>query len=356
MGVQMITDTELERLLEAASPYPREPREGLSVRAQSDLQRLMDEDSVAPRRRTHVRRLRLLASSAIAIVAVAVVVIGVPTIASLIHGTPPLTTGVPAPTATSADPVLPAPDEPVEAFGTFVSADGSTKGRVDVTVNADSIHVNVVYLVTTHDELAASGSLTSRENRLCLDDGTDVEFGSFRTGDHEYAWELDRNMLASDWTALQEVDLAVSTAGSTTASCASTIIARAVLDWSGTTTDPRSAEYATAIADWPEPLPPGYSWPAWSDLPHTEPFGAGDFHEADNADGVYRCILIDAAWHAYFEDNDPATSKDYATRADKYAIPGNEATPTITDHGRIVDEELARANGLCQGISGDASP
>lgn len=354
MGGQMITDTELERLLEASSPYPREPRDGMSARAQSDLQRLMDEDSVAPRRRTHVRRLRLFVSSAIAVVAVAAIVIGVPTIASLIHGTPPIT-GAPAPTATSADPVLQAPAEPVEAFGTFVSPDGSTQGRVDVTVNADSIHVNVVYLVTTHEELTASGSLTSRENRLCLDDGTDIELGSFRTSDHEYAWELDRNKLASDWTALQEIDLGVTAASSTTASCSSTIVARAVLDWSGAT-DPRSAEYATAIADWPEPLPPGYSWPAWSDLPHTEPFGAGDFHEADNADGVYRCILIDAAWHAYFEDNDPAASKDYATSADKYAIPGNEATPTVTDNGRIVDEELARANGLCQGISGDTSP
>lgn len=115
----------------------------------------------------------------------------------------------------------------------------------------------------------------------------------------------------------------------------------------------KRAEYEADIAAWTEPLPPGYSWPAWNDLPHTEPFGVGYFAQADNAAGVYRCILIDAAWHAYFETNDAPASKDYATRADAYAIPDNPETNLVTECGRIIDEELARANNFCRGIAGD---
>ncbi len=115
------------------------------------------------------------------------------------------------------------------------------------------------------------------------------------------------------------------------------------------------AEYDAAIAAWPESLPPGYTWPAWTDLPHIDWTGRGQLGRADNASGVYRCILIDAAWHAYFEANDPVASKDYAARADHYVMPDNPSIVPVMQDGVIVDEELARANGICRGISGELS-
>ncbi|GAA2990231.1 hypothetical protein JOD63_001011 [Microbacterium terrae] len=351
----MITDSELERLLEASSPYSREPRERLSVRAETDLHRLQDSSANAtarrPRRATHVRA---WAASAIAVAAVAVVVAAVPTIAGFGRTAPPVTTGVPTPDAGPTALEAPVPTADAEAFGTFESPDGSTKGRVVVRVDGDSMTAQVVYLVTPHDELTASGSLHPREDGECLDDGTDVELGPFPTSEQTYTWRIEGNPMPAVWTSLREIDLAVTAPDGEPGDCVTTIVARAALDWHGS--DREAIEYAAAIAEWPEPLPPGYSWPDWDDLPHTEPFGVGDFSEADNASGIYRCILIDAAWHAYFETNDPVTSKDYAIRADAYAIVGNDATPTVTRDGLIVDEELARANGICQGISGDASP
>lgn len=119
------------------------------------------------------------------------------------------------------------------------------------------------------------------------------------------------------------------------------------------TVPPKQAAYEAETASWPESLPPGYSWPAWTDLPHLEPYGVGDFAQADNASGVYRCILVDAAWHAYFEADDPIAARGYATRADSYVIPGNQATEPVTQDGLIVDDELARASGICRGIAGD---
>ena len=352
MARQMITDSALERLLEASSPYPREAREGLSMRAQADLQNLLAGETIASATGPRRLRVRTVTATAISVAAVSALVVGVPFLANLNRPTPPVTIGAPTPEPSSSTPV---PADQADAVGTFESVDGSTKGRVDVRVDGDSISVEIVYLATNHDELIASGSLTSREDRACLDDGTDVEFGSFPTSEQRYSWRVEGNEMSADWTALHEIDLAVAASSGETAVCAVTTVARAVLDWSGAA-DSRAIEYATAIADWPESLPPGYTWPAWSDLPHTEPYGVGDFHEADNAAGIYRCILLDAAWHAYFEANDPVASKDYATRADQYAIAGNDVTPTVTVDGRIVDEELARANGLCQGITGDASP
>lgn len=353
----MITDSELDRLLEASSPYAREPRPGTSLRAEADLQRLLDGRSAASEHRLRrTPRIRAWAASAIAIAAVATVVVGVPVVADLARETPPVTAGVPTPDASPADPVQPAPATGIVAYGTLVSEDGSTQGRVDVHADDDSITIELVYLVTPHDELIASGSLTSREDRLCLDDGADVEFGSFRTAEGRYTWLVEGNSVPAEWTALHEIDFAVAAPVGEPASCAATIVARAVLQWH-TSSDLRAAEYADAIAEWPEPLPPGYAWPAWSDLPHVQRFGqVGDFVEVDNAAGIYRCILIDAAWHAYFEANDPVASKEYATRADEFVVPDNDLTPTVTQDGVIVDEELARANGLCQGISGDASP
>ena len=116
-----------------------------------------------------------------------------------------------------------------------------------------------------------------------------------------------------------------------------------------TQVDPRKPAYEAAIASWTEPLPPGYSWPAWDDLPH---IASGQLLPMDNAEGVYRCILIDAAWHAYFEDNDAPASKEYATRADEFLIPDNPSSQPVTRDGVIVDENLASASGICQGISG----
>ena len=115
---------------------------------------------------------------------------------------------------------------------------------------------------------------------------------------------------------------------------------------------PKKAEYEADIAAWTEPLPPGYSWPAWEDLPHLDPLALGPLGSADNAAGVYRCILIDVAWHAYFEANDPVGSKDYAIRSDQYLIPDNPSFSPVTERGNIIDSELARANAICTGISG----
>lgn len=108
--------------------------------------------------------------------------------------------------------------------------------------------------------------------------------------------------------------------------------------------------YENEIASWPESLPQGYTWPSWEELPH---IGSEQLAQADNASGVYRCILLDAAWHAYFEDNDAEASRDYAIRADSYAILENPSLITVTENGAIIDDELAAANGICRGISGE---
>ena len=112
--------------------------------------------------------------------------------------------------------------------------------------------------------------------------------------------------------------------------------------------DPRKPEYEAAIGAWTEPLPPGYSWPAWDDLPHI----GGQLDEMDNAQGVYRCILINAAWHAYFEDNDAAAAKAFAIRADRYLIADNPSSRPIASGGIIIDDNLAAMSGICDGISG----
>lgn len=117
--------------------------------------------------------------------------------------------------------------------------------------------------------------------------------------------------------------------------------------------DARQAAYEADITDWPEPLPPGYVWPVWDELPHLDRLGHTPLGKSDNAPGIYQCILIDAAWHAYFETNDPVTSKDYATRADTYVVLDEPAIRRVTEDGRIVDEELAAANGACRAIVGD---
>lgn len=74
---------------------------------------------------------------------------------------------------------------------------------------------------------------------------------------------------------------------------------------------------------------------------------------ADVDAGVYRCILIDAAWHAYFEADDPVASKDYASHADTYVMPDDPSIVPVMQDGAILDQELARANGICRGISGE---
>lgn len=115
--------------------------------------------------------------------------------------------------------------------------------------------------------------------------------------------------------------------------------------------NPRKDAYEAEIDAWPEALPPGYSWPAWDDLPHAG--GLYGLQPQDNAAGVYRCMLVSAAWFAYFESNDPVASKDYATRADAYRLPDDDQwTPAVTEGGVIIDDQLSRASGLCQGISG----
>ncbi|MGU3358640.1 hypothetical protein ACLBWJ_15405 [Microbacterium sp. M4A5_1d] len=63
-------------------------------------------------------------------------------------------------------------------------------------------------------------------------------------------------------------------------------------------------------------------------------------------------MLIDAAWVAYFEDNAAERSIDLATRADDL-YDGSPSSVAVTYGGRIVDSELAAANGTCRGMVGN---
>ena len=113
--------------------------------------------------------------------------------------------------------------------------------------------------------------------------------------------------------------------------------------------DPEEEAYNAEVAAWPDPLPDGYSWPAYADLPTY----VGQLADAKNASGVYRCILIDAAWTAYFEDDDAAASKDYAARADALVVPDNPSFFPVMRDGVVIATDLAAASGICQAVLGD---
>ncbi|OAZ40932.1 hypothetical protein A9Z40_03040 [Microbacterium arborescens] len=111
----------------------------------------------------------------------------------------------------------------------------------------------------------------------------------------------------------------------------------------------RDAKYQAAVAAWPDAPPAGYAWPAHvTDLPTI----GSQAIAAQRVDGIYRCMLIDAAWVAYFEDNDAERAIDLATRADDL-YDGSTSSVAVTVDGRVHDRELATANGICQGSVGD---
>lgn len=105
------------------------------------------------------------------------------------------------------------------------------------------------------------------------------------------------------------------------------------------------------MADWSEPLPRGYTWPAFSDLP--EP-GSSQIAEAQNAGGIYRCILVDAA-SAAVANGDTTSAAEYAARADEYATPGSPSTLAVTENGAAAPGPLSIASQICVGISGALS-
>ncbi len=115
--------------------------------------------------------------------------------------------------------------------------------------------------------------------------------------------------------------------------------------------DPNDREtiYNSEVAEWSDPLPDGYRWPTLAQVPV---INGGQLREAQNAAGIYRCMLIDATWHAYFEENDPEASMSFALHADEYLIPNNPSVRPLVVDGLIDDYTLAASNGICLGISG----
>lgn len=118
--------------------------------------------------------------------------------------------------------------------------------------------------------------------------------------------------------------------------------------------DPRDAEYLAEIAAWAEPLPPGFSWPqTLTGTPAGKYPRGGDWDGYTTAAGIYHCMLVFAAWDAYFVENDPDASKKYAARA-QATMPQVPYPNTLTDgDGRVRDQELASESGICNGFVGD---
>lgn len=118
--------------------------------------------------------------------------------------------------------------------------------------------------------------------------------------------------------------------------------------------DPRDTAYAAEVAAWPDEIPPGFAWPAAiTDLPAGRWHGQGDWSGYMTAAGVYHCMLVFAAWDAYFVDNDATASKKYAARADATMPEQKYMTWVSRDDGTIGDQELARESGICNGFVGD---
>lgn len=113
---------------------------------------------------------------------------------------------------------------------------------------------------------------------------------------------------------------------------------------------PGEATYEAEIADWADPLPPGYAWPSFTELPDV---GRSQLADGQNATGIYRCMLIEAAWNAYFEADDSDEAREYAIRADAFVDSTNPSFFAVTAGGEIVASQLASANGICFGMTGE---
>lgn len=118
--------------------------------------------------------------------------------------------------------------------------------------------------------------------------------------------------------------------------------------------DPRDSAYDAEVAAWAEAIPQGFAWPeSITGLPAGRWHGNGDWSGYTRAAGIYHCMLVYAAWDAYFVDDDPIASKDYAARGDA-TMPDvpypNDMTRT---DGSIDDQALASESGICNGFVGD---
>lgn len=112
----------------------------------------------------------------------------------------------------------------------------------------------------------------------------------------------------------------------------------------------RNARLAEAVASWPDAPPAGYAWPSSvTDMP--APSG-GQQSELQQPTKIYRCMWIDAAWNAYFEDDDAEASIAYATRADEL-WDGSMSSVAVTSDGVVWSQNLAAANGICHSAVGD---
>ena len=118
--------------------------------------------------------------------------------------------------------------------------------------------------------------------------------------------------------------------------------------------DPRDTAYAAEIATWADPLPPEFAWPSSiTGLPAGRWHGKGDWSGYATTAGIYHCMLVYAAWDAYFVDNDAPASQEYAARADATMPEQPYPTWVTSNDGTILDQALASESGICNGFVGD---
>jgi hypothetical protein len=118
--------------------------------------------------------------------------------------------------------------------------------------------------------------------------------------------------------------------------------------------DPRDTAYDAEVAAWPDEIPAGFAWPdSITGLPVGRWHGTGELHGYGSAAGIYHCILVYAAWDAYFVDNDAPASREYAARADATMPEQEYPTPVTRQDGTISDQDLAAESGICNGFVGD---
>lgn len=118
--------------------------------------------------------------------------------------------------------------------------------------------------------------------------------------------------------------------------------------------DPRDIQYDADVAAWADPIPPGFVWPASiTDLPAGRWHGEGDWSGYLTAAGIHHCMLVYAAWDAYFVDDDATASTEYAARADATMPEQTSPTRVTRDDGTVEDQGLASESGICNGFVGD---
>ena len=118
--------------------------------------------------------------------------------------------------------------------------------------------------------------------------------------------------------------------------------------------DPRDTAYDTQVAAWADAIPEGFAWPeSITGLPAGRWHGNGDWSGYTSAAGIYHCMLVYAAWDAYFVDNDPIASRDYAAQGDATMPDVPYPNDLTRSDGSIDDQALASESGICNGFVGD---